>query len=201
MLSLHVELEKWEEAFRVAKQNPELGPLLYLPYADWLIAKDRFEEAKEAFKQAGKPEVGLRLFEKLIENAYTERRYGDSAKFYWKLGLEHLSLIKDCMNPTPECVAHYTSFEDFKKLSEIYYAYSFVHRYAESPFQLPTPNYEETIFNACRYLLNSMPNPAPKGINRLYLYFSLGRLASRLGAYKTARVAYEKLQNLKIPAE
>mmetsp|Transcript_6897 Transcript_6897/g.6758 ORF Transcript_6897/g.6758 Transcript_6897/m.6758 type:complete len:513 (+) Transcript_6897:423-1961(+) len=201
LLNLHVELEKWEDAFRVAKQNPELQSLLYLPYANWLISKDRFEEARDAYKKAGKSEVGLRLFEKLIENAYTERRFEDTSRYYWKLALEHLTLIKDCMNPTPECVQHFTLYEEFKKYSEIYYAYSFIHRYAESPFLLPTPNYEETIFNACRYLLNSMPNPPPKGINRLYVYFSLGRLASKLGGYKTARVAYEKLQNLKIPSE
>lgn len=34
LLNLHVELEKWEDAFRVVKQNPELKPVLYIPYAE-----------------------------------------------------------------------------------------------------------------------------------------------------------------------
>ena len=62
-------------------------------------------------------------------------------------------------------------------------------------------NYEETIFNAARFLLNTLPNITPRGINKLYVYYSLGRLASKLGAYKTAKTAYEKLLGLKIPYE
>ena len=201
LLNLHVELEKWEDAFRVVKQNPDLKSLLYVPYAEWLISKDKFEEAKEAYKEANNLQQGLKLMERLTNNAIDEKRFHDAASFFWKLALEHLCLIKDCMKPTHEDAEHFSSYESFKGLSEIYYAYTKINRYAELPFLLPTPNYEEGIFNACRFLLNSLPGTSPAGINKLYVYYSLGRLATKLEAYQTARAAYDKLQNLKVPIE
>ena len=45
LMALHVELHKWDEAFMLAKQNPDLESVIYLPYADWLSANDRFDEA------------------------------------------------------------------------------------------------------------------------------------------------------------
>jgi len=45
LMGLHVELNKWEEAFMLAKQNPDLEGMIHLPYADWLSANDRFDEA------------------------------------------------------------------------------------------------------------------------------------------------------------
>lgn len=52
------------------------------------------------------------------------------------------------MDPTAEDAKNYADFETFAKLAEIYYAYAHIHRYAESPFMLPLPNYEEMIFNS-----------------------------------------------------
>ncbi len=63
LMRLHVECEKWDEAFMLAKQNPEMEPMIYLPYADWLSAKDRFDEAQEAYKKAGRPDLSLRIIE------------------------------------------------------------------------------------------------------------------------------------------
>lgn len=44
-MKLHVECEKWEEAFMLAKQNTDMEIMIYLPYADWLSANDKFDEA------------------------------------------------------------------------------------------------------------------------------------------------------------
>ena len=44
-MALHVELHKWEEAMMLSKQNPAMENLIWLPYADWLSANDRFDEA------------------------------------------------------------------------------------------------------------------------------------------------------------
>mgnify|MGYP000585963297 FL=1 len=201
LLKLHVELGKWEEAFRLAKQNPELKPQLYLPYAQWLISNDKFEQARDAFKKADQIEVGFKLLNRLIDNSIDKRQYGEASRYYWQLCLEHLSLIKDCLNPSQEDAYHFTVFEDYRKTSEIYVAYSLIHKYAESPFLMPSPNYEETIFNSARFLLNNMTYTTYKGINKLYVYWSLGRIAARLGSYKTAKTAYEKLEALKVPYE
>ena len=78
-MGLHIELHKWDEAFMLAKQNPELEPQIYLPYADWLSANDRFDEAQEAYKKANRPDLSLRIVEFLTYNAVTEKRYQDAA--------------------------------------------------------------------------------------------------------------------------
>lgn len=44
-MGLHVELHKWDEAKMLSKQNPEMESMIWLPYADWLSANDKFDEA------------------------------------------------------------------------------------------------------------------------------------------------------------
>lgn len=63
----------------LAKQNPEMETMIYLPYADWLSAQDRFEEAQEAYKKANRPDLSLKIIEFLASNAITEKRYQDAA--------------------------------------------------------------------------------------------------------------------------
>ena len=41
LLSLAVEEEKWEDAFLLLHAHPEHKPQVYLPYAQWLCARDR----------------------------------------------------------------------------------------------------------------------------------------------------------------
>jgi hypothetical protein len=49
---------------------------VYLPYAKWLAASDRFEEAREAFRQGGRPDLATATLEQLTANAVAERRCG-----------------------------------------------------------------------------------------------------------------------------
>ena len=71
----HVECEKWDEAFMLSKQNPEMESMIYLPYADWLSTHDKFDEAQEAYKKAGRPDLSLKIIEFLTQNAITEKRF------------------------------------------------------------------------------------------------------------------------------
>ncbi len=203
LLNLHVELGKWEEAFRLAKQNPELQPNLYQPYAEYLIRNDKFEEALDAYKKANRHDIALRLLERLTKNAVNERRFNDAGEFFWKLAKEHLRLIKDCLSPTTSCALHFNLYEEYKKLSDMYHAYSYIQKYIEEPFlmYMPGVNYEELVFNACRFLLNCIPFVSAEGISKLYIYYALGKLGARMQAFKTSRTAYEKLQSLKVPTE
>lgn len=41
LMFLHIELEKWEEAFLLGKQHPELLELAKLPYANYLLRNDK----------------------------------------------------------------------------------------------------------------------------------------------------------------
>jgi len=53
--------------------------MIHLPYADWLSANDRFDEAQEAYKKANRPDLSLRIVEFLTNNAIVEKRYQDAA--------------------------------------------------------------------------------------------------------------------------
>jgi intraflagellar transport protein 122 len=46
LMKLHVELQKWDEAFALVSQNPDLQENIYAPYAEWLAINDRFDEAQ-----------------------------------------------------------------------------------------------------------------------------------------------------------
>jgi len=59
----------------LAKQNPEMEAQIYMPYADWLSAQDRFEEAQEAYKKAKRPDMSLKIIEFLASNAISEKRF------------------------------------------------------------------------------------------------------------------------------
>jgi intraflagellar transport protein 122 len=200
LLQLHIELHKWEDAFRLAKQNPELQPQIYLPYAEWLVSQDRFEEAQDAFKQAQRPDVALRLLERMTRNYIVQRRFTAAARYYWKLSIEHLHLVQDCLNPTPQCSQHYLLYEQLKQKAEAYYAYDCVRRYVEEPFHVTASNFDECVFNASRMLVNILGTSSLEGVKPLYIYYSLGKIGRKLQAYKTARFAYEKLQSLSVPA-
>ena len=52
-----------------------MEPMIWLPYADWLSANDKFDEAQEAYKKAGRPDLSLRIIEFLTYNAVIEKRF------------------------------------------------------------------------------------------------------------------------------
>lgn len=131
-MHLHVECEKWDEAFMLAKQNPEMEPMIFLPYADWLSAKDRFDEAQEAYKKAGRPDLSLRIIEFLTQNAINEKRYQDAAQYYWLLSTESLKLVQIIGGKaSKEDKKHLTNFNEYLTMAEMYQAYHLVNRYID----------------------------------------------------------------------
>jgi len=52
-----------------------MADLIWLPYADWLSAHDKFEEALQTYKKAGRPDLSLRILEFLTHNAVIEKRF------------------------------------------------------------------------------------------------------------------------------
>lgn len=42
LMGLHIEMEKWDEAFLLGKQNRELLELAKIPYANYLLKSDKF---------------------------------------------------------------------------------------------------------------------------------------------------------------
>lgn len=131
LMALHIEFYQWEEALQQLKTHPQFADKVYLPYADWLAANDRFEEAQEAYKKAKKPDLALRIIEFLIKNAIMEKRFKDSAKYLFILGCEYLSLVENAENPSQEDMDNMKKYEEYSSKAEIYHAYDHIHRLIE----------------------------------------------------------------------
>jgi len=195
-MKLHVECEKWEEAFMLAKQNPEMESMIYLPYADWLSANDKFDEAQEAYKKAGRPDLSLRIIEFLTQNAITEKRYQDAAQYYWLLSTESLRLVATMgSKQTKEDKKHQLNFQEYLNLSEIYQAYHLINKYIDEANRevVQAPLFLESAFNAARFLSLNLKGKNPTGVNLVYVYFTLSKLGYQFEAYKTARYGFERL--------
>lgn len=135
LMGLHVELHKWDEAKMLAKQNPEMEQMIWLPYADWLSANDQFDEAQEAYKKAGRPDLSLRIIEFLTYNSVIEKRFQDAAQYYWLLSAESLRLVKESGDKgSKEDRKFSASFEEYMRLSEIYQAYQLIHKFIEESY-------------------------------------------------------------------
>lgn len=67
--------------------------------------------------------------------------------------------------------------------------------------------HKQTVLNSSRYLVNvygasdSGKGGSWKGVSMVYVFIALGRIAYEVGAFKTARMAYDRLQTLKVPSE
>ena len=92
--------------------------------------------------------------------------------------------------------------DEYLRLAEIYQAYSLVSNYIESSSRLIIIGddlYQEAIFNASRFLVNSLGGRTPNGINIVSVFYTMATLGYRQEAFKTAREGYEKLLSLKVP--
>lgn len=186
----------------LAKQNPDLEGMIYLPYADWLSANDKFDEAQEAYKKADRPDLSLKIIEFLTQNAISEKRFQDAAQYYWLLSTESLRLVQSLgSKATKEDRKHIANFKEYLTYAEIYQAYNLVNRYIDENGRdiIQTPLFMESAFNAARFLANNLNSKTPQGINLVFVYFTLSKLGYQFEAYKTARYGYEKLHTLKLP--
>ena len=201
LLALHVEAEKWDDAFALVRQHPQYGEKVYLPYARWLAVNDRFEEARAAYTSAGHSEMATQMLEQLTHNAVMERRFQDAGYCYWLLSQEVASeLPKDpraLLSDTDEVKLH--RFHDFKERSEIYYAYDYIYRAMDEPFRSSLPG---MLLNIGQFLLAkyAVRKEWPFGISHAYVLNTLAKHGETLGAFRLARDAYNTLQGLRVPA-
>uniref|UniRef100_A0A8I3PYR8 Intraflagellar transport protein 122 homolog n=1 Tax=Canis lupus familiaris TaxID=9615 RepID=A0A8I3PYR8_CANLF len=193
LVQLHVETQRWDEAFALGEKHPEFKDDIYVPYAQWLAENDRFEEAQKAFHKAGRQREAVRVLEQLTHNAVVESRFNDAAYYYWMLSMQCLDIAQD---PAQKDMM-LDKFRHFQHLAELYHGYHAIQRYTEEPFSFHLP---ETLFNISRFLLHSLTKDTPLGISKVNTLFTLAKQSKALGAYKLARHAYDKLQDLQIPA-
>ncbi|XP_067933831.1 intraflagellar transport protein 122 homolog isoform X2 [Watersipora subatra] len=198
LVNLHVATGQWEEAFALAKKHSEFKTQVYIPYARWLAESDKFEEAQQAFHEAGMQDEAVHVLEQLTENAVSENRFSDAGYYYWKLSIQCLELAgeKDGQEKSDELLK---KFHEFQSKAELYYTYHSIQRYTDEPFTSLLP---ETLFNMGRYLLlNLGKSEAPAGISRVHILYALAKQGKNLGAFKFVRAAYDQLQALRIPPQ
>ena len=166
-MSLHIELEKWEEAFALADKNPKLANMVSIPYAQYLTKNDRFEEAIEAYKRAKRPDLSQQILTQLSKNAAVERRFKDAGHFFWLLAVESLKQIKDARKPNEDDREHIKHFEEYNQQAEVYVAFDKVAEFIEEPFKRNSgdTSYKMEIFNVCKFLIGQIgKKPSPLGV-------------------------------------
>jgi intraflagellar transport protein 122 len=196
MVELYISNKKWTEAFALAERNQELREAIYLPYANMLAEDDKFEEAQQAFRNAGHAEKAIGVLEILTHNAVMESRYGDAGYYYWQLSMAALGDLSSIEERGESLDEARERAKLFQKKAEQYYAFDSIQRYIAEPF---TSHQPDSLFNIARFLLNGVRSSVPLGISKVAVLYSLAKQSRNLGAFKLARYAYDSLQKLKVP--
>ncbi|KAJ1568295.1 hypothetical protein HK405_002985 [Cladochytrium tenue] len=194
LLDLHIELQQWDDAFRIAENHPEFAHHIYLPYANWLAVHDRYLEAQDNYRKAGRLDEAIRVLEQLAKNSVFECRFEDAAYYYWLLSVETLDMIPENVEPSQLTDAHRSLvyvFTKYRKLSEVYFAYNPVKRFIDYPF---TPHLPESLLNMARFITHHFQrNSVPNGISKAYVMLAMAKIGKTLGANKLARYAFDQL--------
>lgn len=132
LMELHVELHHWEEAFMLASAHEgRFSNDVFLPYAEWLAINDRFEEAQEAYKKAGRPDLSRKILQQLTHNAVVERRYQDAGYYFWILAQENLKMVSEVAEGQELSeidLGYRARFHEYSTMAELYYAYHFIYQ-------------------------------------------------------------------------
>ena len=204
LIDLRVEMQEFEEAFRLAETYPDLREHIYLPYAHHLALRDQFLDAQLYFRKAGRLDLALDVMQKLAENAVEEDRFHDAGFYYYTISREYLNGIpgeKDFKELTATEQSYVEQFQKCQQLADTYFAYHVLFRFVHEPF---TSHLPESIFHMARVLLHQSletDNQMPRRVMVSVVLYALAKQSRSLGAFKLARYAYDRLlQQFKLPA-
>ncbi|XP_015789085.1 intraflagellar transport protein 122 homolog [Tetranychus urticae] len=197
LAKVYVESNQWEEAFKLVNQYPDMKQIVYLPYAKWLAENDKFIEAQQAFHKAGSISEALNFLNQLMENAINERRFNDASYYCWILSTQCLELAASSSPESTKRAKLLDKFHQFQTHADIYFAYHNIHRYIEEPF---TSFFPDALFSMARYLYHETLQLDLPGISKVSILYAFAKQGRNLGAFKLARLIYEKLHSLKIPS-
>ena len=199
ILDLHIELQQWDEAFKVIETNSELSERLYLPYGHWLAMNDRFEEAQSYYIKAGRPEEAIRVLRRLCETSVVHQQFNDAAYYFFTLSKEYLEVIpKDLPESKLNASQRKSlaSYYKFAELAEVYHAYNQIFRYIEDPFIFTLP---ASLLNMSKFVhVYLTKNRVPSGVSSIYTLYTMAKMSKTLKGYKLCRYALEKLQSVKL---
>ena len=198
LMGMLVKKKNWTEATKLADEHEgKFDKKVFLPYAEWLAVQDRFDEALEAFRKAGRPDQSRKMMEELTNNAVKEGRFKDAAYYFYLLGTEVLKGTKFSVGNQKHNQSQLKIYEQYMVKADWYYAYQHIHTFCNDPFTSLQP---EMLFQVSRYLINSMSqSDPPKGISLVNTLYTLAKQSKVLGAFKLARFTYDRLQQLKVP--
>ncbi|KXS11002.1 hypothetical protein M427DRAFT_115320 [Gonapodya prolifera JEL478] len=202
LVVVYSELQRFDDAFRLLDLYPELAPKVHLPFAHWLAMNDRFVEAEESFRKAGRVDEALKVLQQLCTNAVREERFGDASYYNWLLAKHYLDQIPaDVEKANLDLIqqAALRSFNQYVERARMFYAYFPVHRYVEEPFTSHSP---EALLNMCRFSLAYAARQSwPVGMSKSHIFWAFAKLGKRLQAFRLARYALDKLLILNAPLE
>lgn len=186
LMTLYTRRQMWPEAAALAENHiGKFEVSVFLPYADWLVSEDRYEEAIEAYKKAGRKDLGVNILNQLLMNCIEEKRFKDAAYYSWKISREY---------DDDDQIAF-----EWQQKADIYYAYSTIHSFITEPF---TSFQSNALFQVSRFIVNTLSNLkyVPVGISEAATLYTLGRESMELQTYKLARQVYDKLSKLIAPS-
>lgn len=187
LMSLYVKRQMWSDAAKLADEyTGQIDASVFLPYAEWLVKEDRYEEAISAFRKAGRSDLGRKLLEELTLNAISESRFKDAGYYYWLLSRGELDTNTDT-----------SKLIEYEQKADLYFAYASVHSYVTDPF---TSHLPESLFQVSRFIINSIGSNeiVPYGISKSATLYTLVRQSIKLGAFKLARQTLDRLTKLQL---
>lgn len=197
LMTLYAKRQQWNEAAKLADEHEgKFDVSVFLPYAEWLVSQDRYEEAMQAFKKSQRSDLSRKVLEELTNNAVAESRFKDAAYYFWMLSKEtELEILKD--SSKIKTSSHEQLQFEYELKADLYFAYASVHAYVTDPFTSQQP---EMLFQVSRFIINSLGNSEtiPLGISKASTFYTLARQAMLLGAFKLARHAYDRLSKLQL---
>ncbi|KAJ1445177.1 hypothetical protein M885DRAFT_550763 [Pelagophyceae sp. CCMP2097] len=196
LMQLYVREQQWDLAMALSQAHEgQFDKALFLPYAEWLALHDKFDEALDAYRRSGRPDMARKMMEQLTFNAVVESRFNDAAYYYWLLATEMLRTASEA-GGADAVRAALPTYQDYLHKADLYYAYFHIESYF-LPFSELRP---DVLFQCARFVVNALgANEAPHGISRVKVLYTLAKQSKHLGAFKLARFAYEKLGSMKVP--
>ena len=204
LVIMNIELEKWEEAFYLAKQSKPLLEYAHLQWAENRIKKDLYKDAQDSYKKAGRIDLSIKLLMNLIDNAIYEKRFRDASYLIFCYLQDQQTLIKNYTSTDKEDLLQVKTFKECSDLIDILNSYDIIYKYIEEPFSKDLLNTENNwIYNSCKFLINKLSNYKfvmnhHQGVSLAYVYYSTAFLAKQFEAYKTSRFSFEKLNTFQI---
>jgi intraflagellar transport protein 122 len=229
LMALYIKRQDWEAAVKLSENHAgKFDQSIFLPYAEWLTLRDRYEEALTVYRKAGRPDRSHHIMKQLTYNAVVERRFKDAAyvfegaaaatptccyarpRDFYRTALTHTSpisryyywlLAQESLHVADMSKEPITADQVKEQAAYLLKAdVCYVYQNIEDFFLPFTSLQPEVLFQSARFLLNALgTSDAPHGVSRVKILCTLAKMAKQLGAFKLAQTVYHQLQHLKLP--